>query len=91
MSEREIIKQSHLQLHPKGQNTHKIEKLICQNVYITKSDLQIHCDPYQNSDGNFHNNRTKDSKKIQNPDNQENLEKKNNKSRSLILNYITKL
>lgn len=53
--------------------------------------------PYQNSNGNFHSNRTKDSKicmEQQNPDNQENLEKKRTKlaaSHVLILNNISKL
>ena len=31
----------------------------CENVYTTKGNLQIQCDPYQITDGIFHRTRTK--------------------------------
>ena len=31
----------------------------CQNDYITKSSLQIQCNPYQITNGIFHRNKTK--------------------------------
>ena len=31
----------------------------CENDYTTKWNLQIHCDPYQNTKGIFHQTRTK--------------------------------
>ena len=31
----------------------------CENDYTTKGNLQIHCDPYQITDGIFHGTRTK--------------------------------
>ena len=31
----------------------------CENDYATKCNLQIQCDPYQNTKGIFHRTRTK--------------------------------
>ena len=31
----------------------------CENDYTTKCNLQIQCDPYQNTNGVFHRTRTK--------------------------------
>ena len=31
----------------------------CENDYTTKCNLQIHCDPYQITNGIFHRTRTK--------------------------------
>ena len=31
----------------------------CQNDYTTQGNLQIHCNPYQITDGIFHRTRTK--------------------------------
>ena len=33
--------------------------LYCENDYITQSNLQIQCNPYQITNGNFHRTRTK--------------------------------
>ena len=35
------------------------ENQYCENDYITKCNLQIHCDPYQITNGIFHRTRTK--------------------------------
>ena len=51
----------------------------CENDYITQSDLQIQCNPYQTTNGTFHRARTKhfticmETQKTQNS--QSNLEK----------------
>ena len=31
----------------------------CENIYTTKSNLQIQCNPYQITNGIFHRSRTK--------------------------------
>ena len=35
------------------------KKQYCENDYTTKHNLQIQCDPYQNTNGIFHRTRTK--------------------------------
>ena len=53
----------------------------CENDYTTKHNIQIHCDPYQITNGIFHRTRTKnfsihiETQKTLN--NQSSLEKKN--------------
>ena len=53
----------------------------CENDYATKWNLQIHCDPYQITNGIFHRTRTKkltihmETQKT--PNSQSSLEKKN--------------
>ena len=34
----------------------------CENEYTTQSNLQIQCNPYQNTNGTFHQTGTKNSK-----------------------------
>ena len=34
-------------------------KQYCENYYTTKHNLQIQCDPYQITNGNFHRTKTK--------------------------------
>ena len=51
----------------------------CKNDYTTQSNLQIHCNPYQNTNGIFHRTRTKNfticMKMQKTPNSQSNLEK----------------
>ena len=67
-------------------------------MHATQGDLQIQCNPYQNTNGIFHRTRT-DNFKIcmetqKTPNNQNNLEKKRMKleeSHSLTSDYTTNL
>ena len=46
------------------------------NVYVTKNNLQIQCNPYQNSNGIFQRNRTNNPKICMEP--QKTLNSQNN-------------
>ena len=70
----------------------------CENDYTTKCNLQIHCDPYQITNGIFHRTRMKtftiymETQKT--PNSQNSLEKKKMKleeSTFLTSGYSTKL
>ena len=70
----------------------------CKNDYTTQSNLQIHCNPYQITNGIFHITRTKNLKICmetqKTPNSQSNHEKKKTEleeSGSLTSDYTTKL
>ena len=69
----------------------------CENDYTTQSNLQIQCNPFQNTNGIFHRTRTKSSTMCMETqetlNSQSNLEKEKQleESGSLTSDYTTKL
>ena len=58
----------------------------CENDYTTQSNLQIQCNPYQNTTGIFHRTRTKNfiicMETQKSPNSQSNLEKEKQSRRN---------
>ena len=69
----------------------------CENDYTTKHNLQIQCNPYQNTNGIFHRTRTKNFtthvETQKTPNSQNSLEKRMELEESTFLasDYTTKL